>query len=176
MIFEGRLRIISDSDGRTLDDIDTDQIYHNRHLAVTDIDEMGQYTFGNLEGYEDFPETVREGDIILVGENFGSGSSRQQAVDCFISLKVKAVLARSIGAIYKRNAINMAFPIFVVEDIKLGPGQGDDNVREGDVIRFDTETGEITRRGSRVGRISIPSRVQMEIMAAGGLFKYGKNL
>lgn len=172
MIFEGRLRIISDNEGRTIDDIDTDQIYHNRHLAVTDIDEMGQYTFGNLDGYEDFPETAEAGDIILVGENFGSGSSRQQAVDCFISLGVKAVLARSIGAIYKRNAINMAFPIFVVEEMDLGRGE----IKDGDIIRFDTETGEISGSGSIVGRMALPSEVQMDILRSGGLFQYGKIL
>ena len=94
-----------------MDNIDTDMIFHNRHLSITDIDEMGQHTFGNLEGYEDFSKKVKSGDIVICGKNFGSGSSRQQAVDCFISLGVQCVLSESFGAIYERNAINAAFPI-----------------------------------------------------------------
>ena len=49
---------------------------------------MGQYTFDNLKGWEDFAKKARPGDIVVVGKNFGAGSSRQQAVDCFESLGV----------------------------------------------------------------------------------------
>ena len=86
-------------------------IFHNRYLAITDIKEMGQYTFDNLKGFEDFSKKARQGDIIITGKNFGCGSSRQQAVDCFSSLGIQAIIAESFGAIYERNAINAAFPI-----------------------------------------------------------------
>ena len=56
-------------------------IFHNRYLAITDIKEMGQYTFDNLKGYEDFAQKAKPGDIVITGKNFGAGSSRQQAVD-----------------------------------------------------------------------------------------------
>ena len=56
-------------------------IYHNRYLTVTKLAEMGQYTFGNLKGWEDFAQKAKHGDIIVTGKNFGAGSSRQQAVD-----------------------------------------------------------------------------------------------
>ena len=79
---------------------------------------MGQYTFDNLEGYEDFADKAQKGDIVIAGQNFGSGSSRQHAVDCFKSLGVQAVLAQSFGAIYERNAINSAFPILKYPSIK----------------------------------------------------------
>ena len=52
------------------DNIDTDMIYHNRHLAVTDIGEMGKYCFGNLEGWEDFAEKAKPGDVVVTGSNF----------------------------------------------------------------------------------------------------------
>jgi 3-isopropylmalate/(R)-2-methylmalate dehydratase large subunit len=94
-----------------MDDIDTDMIFHNRYLAITDINEMGQYAFDNLEGYEDFAKKAQAGDIVVVNKNFGAGSSRQQAVDCFKALGVQAIVAESYGAIYERNAINAAFPI-----------------------------------------------------------------
>ena len=54
---------------------------------------------------------------MVAGKNFGSGSSRQQAVDCFVSLGVQCVVAESFGAIYERNAINAAFPMLVLNQI-----------------------------------------------------------
>ncbi|RKZ07106.1 3-isopropylmalate dehydratase, partial [Candidatus Fermentibacteria bacterium] len=120
MILKGRLWILSEN-GKLFSDIDTDMIYHNAHLAVTDIDKMGQYAFGNLDGYKDFSEKARRGDLVLAGDNFGSGSSRQHAVDCFKALGVQAVIARSFGAIYKRNAINSGFPIIEFPDMPDEP-------------------------------------------------------
>jgi 3-isopropylmalate dehydratase small subunit len=92
------------------DNIDTADLY-NRNLSITEIPEMGRHTFENLKGYEDFASRAKEGDIVVAGKNFGSGSSRQQAVDCFISLGVRCLIAESFGAIYERNAINAALPI-----------------------------------------------------------------
>jgi aconitase A len=93
------------------DNVDTDMIFHNKHLAITDLKEMGQHTFGNLEGWKDFAKKAQPGDIVVTGKNFGCGSSRQQAVDCFKSLGVSLVIAESFGAIYERNAVNNAMPI-----------------------------------------------------------------
>jgi len=71
------------ADGRLYDDIDTDMIFHNRYLAITEVAKMGQYALDNLKGWEDFAKRAHPGDIVLAGKNFGAGSSRQQAVDCF---------------------------------------------------------------------------------------------
>ena len=101
-VVEGRVWIIPK------DDIDTDMIFHNRYLTITDIKEMGQYTFDNLKGFEDFAKKAKPGDIVITNKNFGAGSSRQQAVDCFLSLGISCILAESYGAIYERNAINAA--------------------------------------------------------------------
>ena len=148
-----------------MDNIDTDMIFHNRHLSITDIGEMGQFTFGNLAGYEDFAKQVKPGDIVVTGKNFGSGSSRQQAVDCFISLGVQCVVAESFGAIYERNAINAAFPIVTsgrISTLKL---------EEGDVIRLNFETGAIQNVTKKISLESAPfSDVQMEIYQNNGLF------
>ena len=99
------------------DNIDTDMIYHNRYLAITNRVEMGQYTFGNLKGFEHFAAEARKGDIVIVGKNFGCGSSRQQAVDCFQALGISVIIAESFGVIYERNAINSGMPILVAEGI-----------------------------------------------------------
>jgi 3-isopropylmalate dehydratase small subunit len=115
-IFSGRVWTITDKNNRLIPDIDTDQIFHNAYLHITDINQMGQYTFDNLEGWKDFHTKVKPGDIIIAGPNFGSGSSRQQAVDCFKALGVKLIIAVSFGAIYKRNAINSGFPILIFNE------------------------------------------------------------
>ena len=132
-IIEGRAWVI------LKDDIDTDMIFHNRYLTITNIREMGQYTFDNLKGYEDFSKKVQPGDIVFTAKNFGAGSSRQQAVDCFQSLGVTAIIAESFGAIYERNAINAALPILTytlgqLEEIDL---------QQGDQVRVNFATGEV---------------------------------
>jgi 3-isopropylmalate dehydratase small subunit len=156
---EGRVWIID------RDDIDTDMIYHNKYLSVTDPDEMGRYAFNNLEGYEDFSERARAGDIIIAGRNFGSGSSRQQAVDCFRSLGIQAILARSFGAIYERNAINAAFPILKYDSLD------DLDLHTGDRIKVNFQTGVITNaKNGKTTALKPFSEVQMEIYQNGGLF------
>ncbi|MCP5105966.1 MAG: 3-isopropylmalate dehydratase [bacterium] len=107
---------MTDDNKRLIPDVDTDQIFHNAYLHITEIEKMGQYAFDNLEGWKDFAAKVQPGDLIIAGSNFGSGSSRQQAVDCFRALGVKLIIAVSFGAIYKRNAINTGFPIMVFKD------------------------------------------------------------
>jgi len=148
-----------------MDNIDTDMIFHNRHLSITEMDEMGQHTFGNLAGYEDFAKKVKPGDIVVTGKNFGSGSSRQQAVDCFISLGVQCVLAESFGAIYERNAINAAFPIVSSDRIASL------EIEEGEKICLNFETGAIRNVTKDIILESAPfSEVQMEIYQNNGLF------
>lgn len=149
------------------DNIDTDMIYHNRHLAIVDINEMGQYALGNLEGWKDFAKNARPGDIVFAGKNFGCGSSRQQAVDCFVSLQIGAIVAESFGAIYERNAINAAFPILALKHSLLDLG-----IRSGDVIELDFVSGEITRESDGAKFFANPFfPVQLEIYRRGGLLK-----
>ena len=147
------------------DDIDTDMIFHNRHLAITEPGEMAAHAFGNLEGYKDFAMQATPGDIILTGKNFGAGSSRQQAVDCFRALGIAAVIATSFGAIYERNAINSAFPILAGLDLdQLG-------VKTGDQVHVNFETGTITQlKDNRTLKLQPFSEVQMEIYRNNGLF------
>lgn len=145
------------------DNIDTDMIFHNRYLSITNIDEMGQYTFDNLEGYEDFAKKVKPGDILIVGKNFGCGSSRQQAVDCFKSLGISVIIAESFGAIYERNSINNAMPILVSEDIAS-------KIMNYDQLIVDYTTGEIkdlTQNKTYYSKTF--SKSQLEIYKRGGL-------
>ena len=156
---EGRVWVIQK------DNIDTDMIFHNRYLSITDISKMGQYTFDNLEGYESFAKQAKPGDIIVVGKNFGCGSSRQQAVDCFKSLGINVIIAESFGAIYERNAINNAMPILVAEDIT-------NKINDKDEISVDFTTGDIVNKIQNKTYTAKPfSKVQLEIYKRGGLLR-----
>jgi 3-isopropylmalate/(R)-2-methylmalate dehydratase small subunit len=167
-VFTGRAWTITDNRNRLIPDIDTDQIFHNAHLHITDIKEMGRYAFGNLEGWKDFPARVEPGDMVIVGSNFGAGSSRQHAVDCFRALGVKLIIAVSFGAIYKRNAINSGFPIMMFKD-----GEeviSDNKISNLDVVKVNLLSGELTngKSGERFQLLPF-SKVQKDIYDSGGL-------
>lgn len=170
-LLTGRVWKITDPGGSLIDDIDTDQIYHNAHLAVTDIQKMGVHAFGNLEGWKDFPQKVQKGDIVVVGENFGAGSSRQHAVDCFVALGVSLIIAGSYGAIYKRNAINSGIPILMHRHLK------DLHVNHGDTLQVNLETGALKNMttGEDLPSGEPFSGVQMDIYQAGNLFEYARS-
>jgi 3-isopropylmalate/(R)-2-methylmalate dehydratase large subunit len=159
-VIEGKVWLIIE------DNIDTDMIFHNQHLAITDLDEMGQHTFGNLKGWEDYAKKSEPGDIIITGKNFGAGSSRQQAVDCFKALDNQAIIAESYGAIYERNAINAGFPILTYESLK---GL---ELKDRDTVRIDFENGTLTNLSNDKSiQISRFSDVQMMIYQKGDLLK-----
>ena len=157
-VIEGRIWLIPK------DNIDTDMIFHNRYLAITDVNEMGQFTFDNLKGFEDFSKKAKIGDIIISGKNFGSGSSRQQAVDCFSALGIQAIIAESFGAIYERNAINAAFPIIICKELfNLG-------LNNGDSIKVDLRTGQIENlKNKKIVKAEPFSDVQLDLYQKGGL-------
>jgi len=155
--FKGRAWVIP------VDNIDTDMIFHNRYLAITNLAEMGQYSFDNLKGWQDFAKKAKPGDIVLTGKNFGCGSSRQQAVDCFKSLGISMIIAQSFGAIYERNAINAGFPIMTIDQVPS-------DMHDGHTFEVDVKTSNIHCDECNVSLTGTPfSNVQMEIYRRGGL-------
>ena len=158
--------------GKLYDDIDTDMIFHNRYLHITDVTQMGQYALDNLQGWQDFAGKASPCDIILAGKNFGAGSSRQQAVGCFCSLGIGAVIAESFGAIYKRNAINSGFPIVMLPNLT----ELRDRFESGDELTVDFRSGQVTLNDAESLQAEAFSTVQMDIYQAGDLFAYGKSL
>jgi len=173
--FRGRVWVLLDERGVLTEDIDTDQIFHNAHLHITDLMQMGPLALGNLEGWKDFPSKSKPGDILVAGRNFGAGSSRQQAVDCFIALGLTAILAPSFGAIYFRNAVNSGLPVLRSAALdKLVAGGG---LLSGDVLKVDGLSGRAEVEGKAVSFEVMPlSRVQADILKAGNLFQFGKTL
>lgn len=174
-VVKGRLWVLRAAGGGLIEDIDTDQIFHNAHLHITEIGQMGQYALGNLEGWKDFPAKCAAGDVLVAGRNFGAGSSRQQAVDCFIALGIAALIAPSFSAIYFRNAVNSGFPVLRGRGLEALAASG--KLESGDAVECDVETGT-ARIISRNIRLDLEpmSSVQRDIFRAGNLFAFGKTL
>ena len=108
-----------------------------------------------------FPKKVQPSDFVVTGGNFGCGSSRQQAVDCFSNLGVAALIAPSYGAIYERNAINAGMPVVIGDLLKS-------SLENGQEITVDLESGLISWDGGQVQATPF-SKVQMDIYQRGGL-------
>jgi 3-isopropylmalate/(R)-2-methylmalate dehydratase small subunit len=171
--FEGRAWVLLDAEGRLIEDIDTDQIYHNAYLHITDTNQMGQYALGNLEGWKDFAARAKPGDIIVAGRNFGAGSSRQQAVDCFLALGVSLILAPSFAAIYYRNAVNSGFPVLICPGLEEMVKAG--TIRTADMLSVNAATGRARDLDCRLDfRVEPMGQVQQDIFDAGNLFAYGR--
>ena len=170
----GRIWVLIDKSGRLIEDIDTDQIYHNAFLHITELAEMGQYALGNLEGWKDFPKKVQPGDIVAAGRIFGAGSSRQQAVDCFIALKVGSILAPSYSSIYFRNAVNSGFPILRCGELgHLAAGR---KIESGDEVEVDFASGKgFNLSKNSAFAVEPMSAVQRDIYHKGNLFAFGRS-
>jgi len=175
IFFKGRLWVLKDSSGKLIEDIDTDQIYHNAYLHITEISEMGRYALGNLEGWKDFSSKAAQGDILVTGRNFGAGSSRQQAVDCFSALGLSLIIAQSFGAIYFRNAVNSGFPVLKFPDIeKLMEKR---ILKTGNSAEINIQNGKARNITAGVSfEVEPMSQVQRQIYEAGGLFSYAKKM
>ena len=110
-------------------DLDTDQIIASQYLLLPNLDEMKGHAFESLD--PDFSKKVKPGDFVVGGENFGCGSSREQAPGVLKALGVKAVIAKSFARIFYRNAINIGLPIIECPEASKGIENGDDHMLEG---------------------------------------------
>ena len=147
------------------DDIDTDQIYPGKYLPLTDKVEMGKVAMSGVEGFEDFSERAARGDILLAGENFGCGSSREHAVVTLEYAGVSVVVAKSFARIFYRNAVNLGYPILESDAV--------DRAGQGDELEVDADTGVIRNltKGEEYACTTL-SGLEKEISAAGGLIPY----
>lgn len=140
-------------------DVDTDQIIASQYLLFPTIDEMKAHTFESLNA--DFAADVKPGDFVVADENFGCGSSREQAPSVLKALGVKAVIAKSFARIFYRNSINIGMPVIVSKELY-------DVVSEGDEMELDLEHGVIHAGGKDYSCTKLPARMQ-EILDQGGL-------
>ena len=140
-------------------DVDTDQIIASQYLLFPTIDEMKVHTFESLNS--DFASQVKPGDFVVADENFGCGSSREQAPSVLKALGVKAVIAKSFARIFYRNSINIGMPVIVSKELY-------DAVKDGDDMELDLQAGKITANGKEFTCTKLPAKMQ-EILDQGGL-------
>ncbi len=140
-------------------DLDTDQIIASQYLLLPNIDEMKEHTFESLD--PEFPQKVKPGDYVVGGENFGCGSSREQAPSVLKALGVQAVVAKSFARIFYRNAINIGLPVIVCKDLP-------DAVENGDEMELCLTEGVAKAKGQTFTCTRLPEYMQ-QILSQGGL-------
>ncbi len=147
------------------DNIDTDLIIAARYLNTSDPKSLAEHAMEDAD--PEFVNKVRVGDVIVAGENFGCGSSREHAPIALKAVGVSAIVAKSFARIFYRNAFNMGLPIFELPEA--------DEIAEGDTIMIDMEKGEIEdiTTGKTYKFTPIPPFMQ-ELISAGGLINYAK--
>ncbi len=145
--------------------IDTDVIIAARYLNSSDPDHLAKYVMEDAD--PDFPKKLKKGDIIVAGENFGCGSSREHAPIALKAAGIAAVVAPSFARIFYRNAFNMGLPIFELPESL--------EIKEGEVISINLDNGEITNKTTNKTYTftPIPDFMQ-ELIAAGGLINFAK--
>ena len=146
--------------------IDTDVIIAARYLNSSDPDHLAKYVMEDAD--PDFPKKLKKGDIVVAGENFGCGSSREHAPIALKAAGIAAVVAPSFARIFYRNAFNMGLPIFELPESL--------EIKEGEEISIDLDNGEITNNTTNKTYkfIAIPPFMQ-ELIASGGLINYAKD-
>jgi 3-isopropylmalate/(R)-2-methylmalate dehydratase small subunit len=147
------------------DDVNTDVIFPGKYTYnLMEPAEMARHALEDLD--PGFAKSVKPGDVIVAGKNFGCGSSREQAAGCLKYAGVQAVVAKSFARIYFRNAINLSLPV-------LQCPEAVDNVNTGDEMEIDFARGEI-KTGKGIFKFPpLPDSV-IGILDAGGLIEYTK--
>jgi len=142
--------------------IDTDVIIPARFLNTSDPKELAKHCMEDLD--KNFRKKIKKGDIIVAGENFGCGSSREHAPISIKASGISAVVAKSFARIFFRNAINIGLPVFVC-DLKIV-------TKNGDTIEIDPIKGEIKNlaKNKTFKTQPVPEFLQ-KIISAGGLLK-----
>jgi len=148
------------------DNIDTDVIIPARHLNTSDPKELALHC---MEDYDpEFVKKMERGDIVVAGNNFGCGSSREHAPIALKEAGISCIIAKSFARIFFRNAINIGLPIFESSEIFNESDQGD-------VLEIKTDSGRINNitNGKTYKINPLPDFIQ-KVIAHGGLKEYVK--
>ncbi len=145
------------------DNVDTDVIIPARYLNEYSEETMAAHCMEDID--PGFASTVEAGDIVVAGENFGCGSSREHAPLALKASKVKCVIAASFARIFYRNAINIGFPIMECPEAAA-------EIQPGDSVSVDFKTGVITDEttGKTYQAAPFPEFIQ-DIIEQGGLLR-----
>jgi 3-isopropylmalate/(R)-2-methylmalate dehydratase small subunit len=153
------------------DDINTDVIFPGRYTYEPLTPE--QMAGHAMEDYDpDFAGTVTNGDIIISGNNFGAGSSREQAVTCLKAAGISCVIAKSFARIYFRNAINLALPLIISPEGSDYVLEHKDTLQDSE-IKVDLDEGIIIIEDKTFNFPKLDDQA-LQIFSAGGLVEYTK--
>jgi 3-isopropylmalate/(R)-2-methylmalate dehydratase small subunit len=146
------------------DHINTDEIIPARYLNTDDRAELARHCMEDLD--EDFVNKVQQGDVIVAGEDFGCGSSREHAVWAIRGAGVATVIAKSFARIFYRNAINNGF--YIIES-----PHAPDGIEDGDELEIDNKKGtiKVINKGVNYAFTPLPS-FALEIINDGGLLEH----
>lgn len=146
------------------DNIDTDVIIPARYLNTQNARELADHCMEDID--KTFITRVQAGDIMVGGENFGCGSSREHAPLAIKTAGIACVIAASFARIFYRNAINIGLPIIECPEAAK-------SIENGDEVEVDFDTGVITNKtkGETYQGQSFPEFMQ-KIISAGGLVNY----
>jgi len=144
--------------------IDTDAIIPGKYTKTLDQQTFAKHVLEDLDPM--FRQQVKPGDILVAGDNFGCGSSREQAPLALKVAGVSAVIARYFARIFYRNAINIGLPVFEIQGF---------DIQSGDEIGIDVPAGIITNRSKdRSYQSAAMPQVMVDILHSGGLVNYLK--
>lgn len=148
------------------DNVDTDVIIPARYLNTSEPSELAKFCMEDID--KDFAKEVKQGDVIIAGENFGCGSSREHAPLAIKASGVQAVIAKSFARIFFRNAINIGLVILKNNELP-------DEVTKGDEIEVDVEAGKIKNltTGKEYSTTAYTGAIK-ELIDVGGLVNYTK--
>ena len=145
-----------------VDNIDTDRIIPGKYTKTLDMSVLAEHCLEDLD--ENFNSKVSEGDILVAGENFGCGSSREQAPVAIKVAGIYAVIAKSFARIFYRNAINVGLPILEIADHSISPGIELDIDLQSGIVK-DLASGKVYQSAKM-------PKVMIDILEAGGLVSY----
>jgi 3-isopropylmalate/(R)-2-methylmalate dehydratase small subunit len=145
------------------DNIDTDVIIPARYLNTSDPQILASHCMEDAD--PDFMKKISPGDIMVGGNNFGCGSSREHAPIAIKVAGLSCVVARSFARIFYRNSFNMGLPIFESADLW-------DLVADGQEVEVDGDNGIITLDGGRTLRVNPIPPFMQELINDGGLMKH----
>jgi 3-isopropylmalate/(R)-2-methylmalate dehydratase small subunit len=147
------------------DNVSTDLIFPSRYVhLLSNMPELVKHTLEDAR--EDYAGGVKPGDFVVAGDNFGMGSSREQAPIIIKLSGARAILARSFARIFFRNAINVGLAAIEVDTTGIG---------DGDVLRVDFAAGKLVDETAGIERSFEPlPPIMTEILADGGLIEHIK--
>ncbi len=146
------------------DNVDTDVIIPARYLNTSDPQELAKYCMEDLD--KTFIDRVNSGDIMVAGRNFGCGSSREHAPIAIKAAGISCVIAKTFARIFYRNAINIGLPILECPEAAA-------DIKEGDEVKVDFDTGEIINITQNKVYKSTPfPQFMQELISANGLIEY----